>query len=289
MSLQEFQAWISTADLKTVALLLFGAMCLSGLVGAVLQRLRRARQDGAAEGEGKEGYIVSSVFGLLALLMGFTFSMAVDRFEGRRVLVLNEANAIGTTYLRAQLLEEPHRSRMTDLLLRYTDQRIALAKAKPAEAAVLIKANDQIITDIWTATSAAYPTIRQFDFSSTYLDSVNNLIDLDASRKAARGARVPPAVFAVLFIYLVIAAAVIMSVLNGWRQRVGGVFLFVLITLSLVLIIDIDRPTIGRVNESQAPMEQLQKTLAANPPAVFDRWRAVADLPALSRPAQPGE
>ena len=110
------------------------------------------------EDGGLEGYVVSAVLGLLALLMGFTFSLAVDRFETRRTLVLEEANAIGTTYLRAQLLEQPHRERISQLLVNYTDNRIALAKAPPDRVAPLLAANDRMLSDLWAATASAVRT-----------------------------------------------------------------------------------------------------------------------------------
>ena len=83
---------------------------------------RRAKQ----EDHNQEGYLVGSLLGFLALLMAFSFSMALDRYEERRHLVIQEANAIGTAYLRTQLLDEPHRGRLSGLLVAYTDNRIAL-------------------------------------------------------------------------------------------------------------------------------------------------------------------
>jgi len=269
-----FEGWLSGASILTVAIVVFGAMCLAVALGTALRLKRERRKEPAGEFESQDGYIVSAVLGLLALLVGFTFSLAVERFEARRLLVLEEANAIGTTYLRAQLLNEPHRARMSDLLTRYTDNRIALAKAKPGQNAALLTTNDALITDIWAATIAAFDSIKGLDFSSTYLDSVNNVIDLDASRKAARRARVPGEVFLVLFVYLATSAGVLGYVLKGSRGRISAAFLLLLFTLVLILIIDIDRPTAGGINEGQLPMEELRKSLAVRTPAVFDRPRS---------------
>ena len=271
-----FQLWLSSESLVLIGLVLFGGMALCVAVGVALRiwRERRRRNDEKEE-EGQEGYIVSAVLGLLALLMGFTFSLAVDRFETRRLLVLEEANAIGTTYLRAQLLSEPHRARMSDILIRYTDNRIALAKVTLAKAGPYIRTNDQLITDMSAATSAAFPTIQGLDFSSTYLDSVNNVIDLDASRKAARAARVPAEVFVVLFVYIFTTAMVLGYVLKGWRGRVAAAFLLILVTMSLLLILDVDRPVGGGVAEGQGPMTALRESLRAQPPQIFDKWRTL--------------
>src|SRR5262249_6207064 len=148
--------------------------------------------------DGQEGYIVSGVLGLLALMLGFTLAMAVERFEARRLLVLEEANAIGTTYLRSQLLAEPHPTRLSRLLVDYTDNRIVLATAPRDDVPRLLAKNDQFLTDLWAATSAAFETIKGLDFSSSYLETMNHMIDLDASRKAARLAHVPTEVLVVL-------------------------------------------------------------------------------------------
>jgi len=266
------QDWLATTNLGLLILLLFLAMCLSAGAGAALRLAQRRGPHVETGSEGQQSYIVSAVLGLLALLMGFTFSLAVDRFEARRHLVLEEANAIGTAYLRAQLLSEPHRTRMSDILRRYVDNRIALAQAGPWHSSAFLARNDALVTDMWTATSAAFPTIQGLDFSSTYLNSVNAVIDLDAARKAARMARVPAEVFAVLLVYLITTAGVLGYVLKGAAGKAAGAFLLALFALSLALIVDIDRPTLGGIVESQGPMEALRKSLAA-PPSVFDRWR----------------
>lgn len=269
MSLDLFQDWLSHAQLWVVAFILLACMLTAALIGTLFRGPRVG-----ADSEGQVGYVVSAVLGLLALLLGFTFSLAVDRYEARRVLVLTEANAIGTAYLRAQLLEEPHRARMTDILVRYVDNRLVLAKAKPQqEQQRLLKVNDDLITDLWTATSAAFPSIQGLDFSSTFLDSVNAVIDLDASRKMARLARVPPTVFFVLFVYLITTAGVLGFVLKGLGGRLAAGFLLLLLTLALALIIDIDRPAAGRVVESQQAMEMLRDSLHSQSPKVYDRWR----------------
>lgn len=219
--------------------------------------------------------------GLLALLVAFTFSIALERFDTRRVNVLHEANAIGTTYLRTQLLEEPHRGRISKLLVDYTEARIALATAhRGPQQCELLRTSDGLVVDLWTATVAAFPSMRPYSFSHSFLDSMNNLIDMDAARKAGRGAHVPAAVFFALFLYLFAAAGVISYVVVGIRSRQTASVLFVLFGLLLLLIIDIDRPTSGGITESQEPMLQLQGFLKAQPPGrsidSMRRWRKVA-------------
>lgn len=266
------EAWLGTSPLwLTGLLLLFGLLAFS-LVGYVLRRFRDSRRPAVEELEGgQEGYLVSAVLGLFALLLGFTFALAVDRFDARRVLVLEEANAIGTTYLRTQLLEPEHRDRISRLLVAYTDNRLALAKAKPPAPRDLLGANEELVTKLWQATVAAFPSIRDYDFSSSFLDSMNTVIDLDESRKAARLAHSPSAVFVVLAIYAAGVAMVLGFVLTGVRGRIAGVILLALFTLSVLLIIDIDRPSTGGIQESQGPMERLRASMVERTPEVLKR------------------
>jgi hypothetical protein len=269
-------AWLDDASLP-----LLGAVLLTGMVAAAIGghvfRVNQNRRDEKKAvthlSEGQEGYIVSAVLALLALLLGFTFSLATDRFDARRILVLQHANAIGTAYLRSQLLGEPHRSRLSHLLIEYTDNLVILAKAPPKQVAPLLANDDRLMTDIWAATAAGFDSIKNIDFSSTFVDSINNLIDMDGARRAARQAHVPTTVFAVLLIYIVVAAGVLGYLLSTPRGRFAAIFLMGLLTLSLLLIIDIDRPTRGTIRESQASMEQLLKSLKSQPISVYDRWR----------------
>jgi hypothetical protein len=271
MSSSAFAVWIDATSLWWIAFWLLLAMIVASQVGNVIRRrLRRKLAANAKNLDEAVDSVLSATLGLLALLMGFTFALAVDRFETRRARVLEEANAIGTTYLRAQLLEEPHRSRISGLLVEYTDNRIDLAGKSAKEARHLLGRNDRLVTELWVATVEAFPTIRRIDFSSAFLDSMNTVIDLAESRKAAREARVPNAVYVVLFIYIVAAAGLHGYTLDGPRERWAGRMLFLLLTLSLMLIIDVDRPVRGGISESQRPMEDLRASLRSWPPELFN-------------------
>ena len=269
--------WFNRIPTPVLAGMLLAAALAMAFAGRWLRlRSDRDRQNTGAgfATDGQEGYVVSGVLGLLALMLGFTLAMAVERFEQRRVLVLNEANAIVTTYLRAQLIEEPHRSRLSQLLIDYTDNRIVLALAPRGDVPRLLAKNDQYLTDLWAATSAAFDTVKTLDFSSSFLDAMNTLVELDASRKAARLAHVPTEVIVVLSIYIIVTGGVLGYVLTGRRGQLAGAFLITLLTVSLGVIIDLERPTAGGIVESQAPMELLLKSLKNQPPEVFDRWRS---------------
>lgn len=271
MSSDRLAGWIAATPLWLIALTLVAAMMLASLAGyAIRRRHERKVAAGEREPESLEGHVLGAVLGLLALLLGFTFALAVDRFETRRALVLEEANAIGKTYLRTQLLEEPHRSRISRILVEYTDHRLEASHATARDAARELARDHELVTELWTATVAAFPTIRSVDFSSAFLDSVNTVIDLSEARIASRQVRVPYAVYTVLILYIIAAAGLHGFTLLGRLERSSTVFLFLLVTLCLMLIIDIDRPVGGRIDTSQQPMEDLRATLGTWPPGTFD-------------------
>lgn len=269
--MQSFENWLERAQIWQVGLVILGLMLVFATTGYAIRRWHETRMSGppGEKENSQEGYLVSAVLGLFAFLLGFTFALAVDRFDTRRGLVLQEANAIGTTYLRTQLLEAPHRERISRMLVAYTDNRITLAKETAPTASDVAK-NDGLITNLWQATVAAFPTIKDYDFSSSYLESMNTVIDLDAARKVGRRAHVPTTVFVVLGIYALVTAAVLGYVLSGLRGRIAAAIVLALFAMSFLLILDIDRPTLGTINESQEPMEWLRASLNAWQPQVFD-------------------
>ena len=262
-----FQHWLIFAPLWVVGLLLVVGLIGSAMLGWWFRHHRSAEAQTASD---QEGYILTAVSGLLALLIGFTFSMAIDRFDARRERVLEEARAIQSAYLKSQILAEPYRTQISRLLVDYTDNRIALGEAVPGKGrdGLLIK-NEQYLTRLWAATVAVFPTIKSLDFSSSFVDTMNEVIEVDIARKEGRRANVPAQVYALLFIYEFVAAAVFGYVLSGRRGRELAGFLLLLFAMSMVLIIDLDRPATGRIRESQDAMILLSQALHARPPSVF--------------------
>src|SRR6478735_9623096 len=99
--------WLSGLSLLGVVAAILFSMLLASLIGYAIRRweIRRAERREEVVEHSQESYLVGGILGLLALLLAFSFSMALDRYEERRHLVVKEANAIGTAYLRAQLLD----------------------------------------------------------------------------------------------------------------------------------------------------------------------------------------
>ena len=201
------------------------------------------RRDQWVHPEGAKGQvtaITAGALGVLALLMAFTFAMAVSRFDVRKQLVLNEANAIGSTYLRARLLPAPHKTDIADLLRRYADVRLDFYRAD--------------------LLAEKYPTSNPV---TLFVQALNDTIDLHARRLVVQDDHVPPTVLAVLFLATIAAMALVGygCGLFGRRNFVVTTLLTVIVAAVTFVILDLDRPRRGFLRVSQESMQNLQKEL----------------------------
>lgn len=278
-------ALFESAPFLAIAVLLLGLMALAFIGGRELRtRLARRRALHRGSRHGYEGYIMSGVLGLLAILVGLTFLLSISRYEQRRELVISHANAIETAYLRAQLLGAPHRERLGHLLTIYNDNLIELASARPAQVPILFANDSVILTEIWAATAAAIDSVRSIPLSLALTESVNRITDLDASRRALLITRIPTAVFVFLLVCHVGAAGALGYLLpEGAGQFARGSWL-ILMSLALLLIIDINRPASGWIRPDGFPSLQVRDFIKTQPPAVFDRWRNESELALAARP-----
>ena len=211
------------------------------------------------------GYMLPASLALLGLLIAFTFSMAAERFQTRRSLVVGEANAVGTTYLRLQLLDEPARTSLNRLMLSYIQAREDFFTAGD-EAAKIAAADARTLaveTLFWNGLSAALRAQPSATINPSLLETANEMFDLAASDRAALEGRVPISILRAILIYSVISAGFMgyAMALRHRRHLVGSTALFVLIALSISLIADLDRPRTGSVTVSNEPFSHAAKSI----------------------------
>jgi hypothetical protein len=219
----------------------------------------RHRNPDAASSHG--GSIQGAVLGLLGLLLGFTFAMAVGRYEARRDLVLREANAIGTAWLRADFLPSPQRGEIKAILRDYTAHRLATVAAAAKDPQRFAAARREVAgfhARLWEGGRSAVAASPS-PVTATLIMSLNEVIDLDASRMAAGRNHVPGAVW--LLLLLVAGCG---SWASGYGSGAGGprstfsqAVFPLLIAVVITLIADIDRPQRGLIGVSQLPLEEL--------------------------------
>jgi len=274
--MEDFQLFWPTGEIP-VATTLFRillAIVIAALAGYVLQKvgIRYGRRVPRTDRmESQENFLVSGILVLLALVLAFTTSFVVELYDQRRLLAVEEANAIGSAYFQSQVLDEPHRTRLSNLLVVYTDNRIALSAA-PGDRRQLLARNDRLLTDIWAAVLAATESARDKGVSSPFYLSFTKVLDYDTERKVARLSRVPEGILVTLYAFLVVTAGLLGAVLNGVRQRVIAGILFLLLGLAVAMIVDLNRPTRGTIRESQLALLLLRDTMKT-PRSDYDRFR----------------
>ena len=255
-----FNQWVVFCVVSVLLL----ALAESGFRFGIIARRKHA--DGAS---GHSGTVQGAVLGLLGLLLGFSFAMSVGRYDARRSLVLEEANSIGTTWLRADFLPTPQRDEIKDLLVRYTKLRIANGTNSP-KAEKFAEARKEvavILNTLWAKGSAA-AIASPTPLTAGFITSLNETIDLDSKRMGALRNHVPGAVWLLL---LVVSGCGAWA--SGYGSGTGNLrssfsqFIFpVLISVVITLIVDIDSPRKGIIGISQQPLQELLESIQPNNP-----------------------
>jgi hypothetical protein len=244
-----------------------GVLLLVALEGGYqLGGWRRSRI--SDEKEQPVGAMVASILGLVALVLGFTFSLAASRFDARRMAVLEEANAIGTTYLRAQILDEPERFKVSGLLREYVAMRIAGKQESKTEQAV---ARSEALHDqLWTQAAAAARKATASIMTGLFINWLNDVIDLHAKRVlVGLRSRIPLVIWIGVFglAMLGMTAVGYQSGLAATKRSPAMLGLVTAFAVVLLLIADLDRGHEGLLRVSQQSMLDLQTTMEAEQPS----------------------
>jgi hypothetical protein len=205
--------------------------------------------------------MVGATLGLLAFMLAFTFGFAGSRHEDRRQVLLSEANAVGTTYLRAAMLPEPMRTETQNLLRDYVDAR--LEAVQPGKLDQALKRSEELHNRLWSQAVAATEKDRS-DITGLFVSSLNEVIDLHAKRvMAGLRSRVPGVIWIVLFV-LAILAMVMMGYHSGLahsRRSIAAIALVIGFSSVICLIADLDRPGEGSLRVSQQSMIDLRNSM----------------------------
>jgi hypothetical protein len=208
--------------------------------------------------------IEGAVLGMLGLLLGFTFSMAASRYEARRNLVVQEANAIGTTFLRAALLAPEHRGPVEDVLRRYVDLRLGV-QPSTADESTLARARQagaELQRTLWghaIAASREAPT----PITASFLSALNQMIDLGEERVAAARNDIPWVVWLLVLgvAWIGCFTAGYAAGAHGERSWLSAVMLPLLVAIVIGLIADLASPRRGFISVSQQPLADLRASM----------------------------
>jgi len=208
------------------------------------------------ENEAPVGAIVGATLGLLAFLLAFTFGLAASRFDARKGFVLDEANAIGTTYLRAALLPDPHRTEIRALLREYVDVRLQIIQPDHVQQA--LRRSVELQDKLWSHSVAVADKVAA-PVAALFITSLNELMDLHAKR-VNLGNRVPISIWAALYFVSIVTMMAVGYYAGLTASRRSPAILALVLTFSAVilLIADLDRPYEGLLTVSQQAILDLR-------------------------------
>jgi hypothetical protein len=209
-----------------------------------------------------------AVLGLLALMIGFSFAIALSRFEARRDAVLNEANAIGTTALRARLLPPPYGEEALKSLREYVQLRLDVTQhvTSATQLKATIGRSNEIQETLWRNAMALAAKDTGMVPTGLFIQSLNEMIDNQGKHLEATRGRVPNIVFVTLYGVAIVAftlAGFANGLLEQRRVRLPVYITGVLVSAVILLIQDLDRPTAGFIRVSQQPMIDAAASIAA--------------------------
>lgn len=243
-----------------IVIILFGLILMADELGLRLGTRRREQIDNDLKSH--TAAIQGGVVGLLALILGFTFNMSIQRYDSRAGAEVAEANAIGTAMLRASLLPDrfadPAREAMSD----YTTLRIRGSHADLTDIEArrdLLRETQDAQLRVWNIGIDAADLDPNPVRTGYFLTAVNDMIDAQGARNDVLDRHVPPAIFYLLFIIFVAAGALVgySSGLGQRQSRVPALILNLLICLLVFIVIDLDRPRRGLIQVKQDSMEAL--------------------------------
>jgi hypothetical protein len=250
-----------------LGLILFAVVLGTTALGLLLGRSQRHRSDSLRE---PLAVLQAALLGVVGLILAFGLALAVGRYEARRGAVVEEANAIGMTYLRAQTLAEPVRTGSLERLVRYTDTSIRLSQSVPGSPAARQAAADgqQLQRQLWTLAGQALDAAPTASAPRLYVESLNQMIDLQTVRVSGLNNRVPGAVL----VLEVAGAAVALGLLAFYLAILGRGVLTVLlaaalVTLLLLVTFDLDRPTRGLIRIPSTALTDLRASMVLPPAA----------------------
>jgi hypothetical protein len=239
------------------------ALVLISVVGGYLLG-RYVNQRRKSKKEEPIGAIVGALLGLLAFLLAFTFGMTASRFESRKQLLLDEVNAIGTAFLRADFLSDHQRTETKCLLKQYVDIRLEVGK-DPAKLFQAMKDSEALHAQLWTQVVSLSKKAGDKILLGLFIQSLNEVIDFHTKRVTVGIIyRIPASIWLALYFVAILA---MVAVGYHFGLTGGGSFLVSLLlsfafSTVILLIADLDRTQEGFLKINQQPMAELQQKLS---------------------------
>ncbi|HEA28716.1 MAG TPA: DUF4239 domain-containing protein [Leeuwenhoekiella sp.] len=243
-----------------ISLILFVVIVIANEIGMRIGEYHEGKSNNDIKSQTTA--IQGSILGLLALILGFTFNMSIQRFDNRAAAEVAEANAIGTALLRTSLLPAPYDTNEKKLINNYINTRLAENDTDLTQQNIR-REYDKKIQDlqqqIWNTAIDAADQAPNPVKTGYFVQAVNDMIDAQGFRTDQLERHVPPAIFYLLFVIFIATGALIgyATGLGKRTSRTPALVLSFLISLLVFIIIDLDRPRRGTIQVKQDSMEHL--------------------------------
>lgn len=241
-------------------LVIVAVLWLATLLGG---QLRRHREGTLAEESSTFKTLETAVLALLGLLLGFTFSMGVGRYDQRKNLEITEANNLANIWLRTDTLPEPLRSQEQQTIRQYVPVRIAFLSSGTSAKRIdeSLRQAALLQASMWHL-AAQFANSRPDPVSAQFLSSVTDLVDVSESRTAAFENRIPIIAW-IMLVFISFIASVLVGVGIGTRSQLLRLVLPIVVASALSLTLDLDSPRSGLIRVHQYSLERVAAAIEA--------------------------
>ncbi len=244
--------------------IMLGAASLIYVMNEIGFRLGRGKGADSA-GQDPAAVVQGAAFTILALLLGFSFALGLGRYDARRATLVRESTALGTTFLRAKLLDAKTAAAARSDLRRYGEQRIAFAQAdaNPEQRAATQEKSIEIQRDLWSLAMRAAREDPHSTMVPLFITSLNDTIGLSTEEAAVLGSHIPDVVIIWILLIAFIASAMMGYGFGrqGHRAIVFKIFFAIVLALALGLVLDLDRPQRGLIRVNLTPLQTVVRLM----------------------------
>jgi hypothetical protein len=211
------------------------------------------------------GTVVGGMLGLMAFLLAFSIGIVINQHNGRKAMIVTEANAVGTAYLRAGFLGEPDQTLVRDLLREYVEVRLAAAADPERLFEATVTRSEEIQSELWSIVENNVRQGWESDIIGLFITSINEVIDVHSLRLAAVDLRLPRLLGVVSYAATLLSFLLVGVANSGDKKRdFLAILLFALAYVAvLMIVIDLDRPQQGLLTVSQTALTDLLRQMTA--------------------------
>lgn len=204
------------------------------------------------------GAVVGGMLGLMAFMMAFTIGIVIAQHGDRKAMVVEEANAIGTAWLRAGFLESSDLSAIRSLLQEYAEIRIAAASDEALLGTTAVR-SEEIHNELWAIMEENVRQGNDSDIMGLTIESVNDVIDIHSERLFVASLRLPRILGVLLALATILSFLLVGAASSADRKRdTVAIILFAVVFVAvLIVIVDLDRPQEGLLRVPQTAMTDL--------------------------------